>query len=48
VIGILIDQGETVEAIRAEDPIFLAGINTQEELELRTKEMNEYIRDHIL
>jgi bifunctional UDP-N-acetylglucosamine pyrophosphorylase / glucosamine-1-phosphate N-acetyltransferase len=45
VIGILIDQGETVEAIRAEDPIFLAGINTQEELELRTKEMNEYIRD---
>jgi bifunctional UDP-N-acetylglucosamine pyrophosphorylase / glucosamine-1-phosphate N-acetyltransferase len=46
VIGILIDQGETVEAIRAEDPIFLAGINTQEELELRTKEMNEYMRIH--
>ena len=45
-IGILIDQGETVEAIRAEDPIFLAGINTQEELELRTKEMNEYMSNH--
>lgn len=46
VIGILIDQGESVEAIRAEDPIFLAGINTQEELILRTIEMNEYLRIH--
>jgi len=46
VIGILISQGERVEAILAEDPVFLAGINTQEELELRTKEMNEYLRLH--
>jgi len=46
VIGILIEAGEKVETLTAEDPIFLAGINTQEELELRTIEMNEYLRIH--
>jgi len=46
VIGILIEAGEKVETVRAKDPIFLAGINTQEELELRTIEMNEYLRIH--
>jgi bifunctional UDP-N-acetylglucosamine pyrophosphorylase/glucosamine-1-phosphate N-acetyltransferase len=46
VIGILIEAGEKVETVRAEDPIFLAGINTQEELELRAVEMNEYLRSH--
>jgi len=45
-IGILIEAGEKVETLTAEDPIFLAGINTQEELELRTIEMNEYLRIH--
>lgn len=46
VIGILIGQGEKVETVTADDPVFLAGINTQDELKLRTIEMKEYLRNH--